>query len=471
MTAINGTLYFSASDGIRGGQDHGTEVWVTDGSNTHMLADINPGKGNSDPAEFTLVDGEIYFSATDGTKAGAHGRELWKLEATGASLVMDINPGARDSSPRELKDYDGVLLFAADDGIHGYEPWRSDGSAGGTFMIEDINPVGSSFPINHARVNPLFFLADDGNGYELWRSDGTAQGTVKVSDVESAGQRASSQGPVIANNPIEGSNPQNLDPNTNDQVPESSPALDATISTISVAAAKTSFVPNQGLENSRSSYEVSSGGAVENSDLPLYEKVSRDYENRHKEGGDNSSSDHLIPEMTKVVILTAGHYSISSNSITMTITPNVWLPDIVEWYLIAMSEGRYQSGTLPPEHERMIWDFLSYLQTRKEESESGIGEMELRLAWQWAEWRKQLSATDGTADPLPWSYFRGLSQALTLFYGRGDTPVDYAEAIHALQHNAGRLSIIPLTLPNGTDVPNISDISKYISNSGVGKKE
>jgi hypothetical protein len=155
----------------------------------------------------------------------------------------------------------------------------------------------------------------------------------------------------------------------------------------------------------------------------------------------------------------------------MTITPNVWLPDIVEWYLIAMSEGRYQSGTLPPEHERMIWDFLSYLQTRKEESESGIGEMELRLAWQWAEWRKQLSATDGTADPLPWSYFRGLSQALTLFYGRGDTPVDYAEAIHALQHNAGRLSIIPLTLPNGTDVPNISDISKYISNSGVGKKE
>ena len=32
----------------------------------------------------------------------------------------------------------GILYFAADDGIHGWEPWRSDGTVAGTYMVKDV---------------------------------------------------------------------------------------------------------------------------------------------------------------------------------------------------------------------------------------------------------------------------------------------------------------------------------------------
>jgi ELWxxDGT repeat protein len=39
-----------------------------------------------------------------------------------------------------LQNVDGVLYFYANDGAYGYEPWRSDGTPNGTYMIKDINP-------------------------------------------------------------------------------------------------------------------------------------------------------------------------------------------------------------------------------------------------------------------------------------------------------------------------------------------
>ncbi len=464
LTEINGQLFFSATDGVKAKVSHGTEAWVTDGVTTKMISDINPGKSDSNPSEFTLVNGEVYFIADD----GVHGTELWKtdISGAGANMVMDIYPGPQSSSPTALWDYDGVLLFAADDGVHGYEPWRSDGSLAGTFLFEDINPNGSSFPINHARVNPLFFLADDGNGYELWRSDGTAKGTVKVSDVRSSDTGSSPKAQDITksiNSYNHNTGYDALDPGKQSSESE---LVGPEISALSLSVAKAPQAAQTYQHNKTTTYEVTSGGGIDDSGKPFYEKVSEQFGKNGDQSKDQVTEPHFTPGITKVVILSAGHYSITSNAISLTITPNVWLPEIVEWYLVAISEGRYKAGTLPPEHERMIWDFLSYLQKRKNEDDSQIGKIELRLAWQWAEWRKQMTKDHGDGDPLPWSYFRGLSQALTVFYGRGNSSsVDYAEAISALQHNADRLSIIPLTLPNGEEAPNLSDISKYISNS------
>lgn len=65
-----GKLYFTANDGI-----NGRELWVHDGTNTNMVADLYPGSMGSDPIHFCINGGSLYFSANDGT----HGQELFSL--------------------------------------------------------------------------------------------------------------------------------------------------------------------------------------------------------------------------------------------------------------------------------------------------------------------------------------------------------------------------------------------------------
>jgi trimeric autotransporter adhesin len=54
----------------------GTELWATDGTaaGTQLVRDINAGDGNSFPYDLSPVNGTLFFSADD----GVHGRELWK---------------------------------------------------------------------------------------------------------------------------------------------------------------------------------------------------------------------------------------------------------------------------------------------------------------------------------------------------------------------------------------------------------
>ncbi len=58
-------------------------------------------------------------------------------------MVKDIDPGATGSSPQNLTNVNGTLFFEADDGTHGFELWKSDGTAGGTVMVKDIDPGAS----------------------------------------------------------------------------------------------------------------------------------------------------------------------------------------------------------------------------------------------------------------------------------------------------------------------------------------
>ncbi len=82
-----------------------------------------------------------------------------------------------------------VLVYARDmrDGA-GSEPWRTDGTAAGTYRLADINPGAGGSEATIVPVGPLWwFTASDGGEIALWRTDGTAAGTVKVVPLTTAG--------------------------------------------------------------------------------------------------------------------------------------------------------------------------------------------------------------------------------------------------------------------------------------------
>ncbi len=204
---VNGTLFFTADDGINGRQ-----LWKSDGTAAGTVMVKNFGlEGHSITSYnggFAAVNNLLYFSVNStefskGNKAGYQiGKELWKTDGTekGTVMVKEINPYT-SSFPADLINVNGTLFFIADDGTHGRELWKSDGTAAGTVLVKDINTVnkgagsvgggGTDKKLSAcmtAAGNTLYFVADDGiHGAELWKSDGTAAGTLMVKDIRPFG--------------------------------------------------------------------------------------------------------------------------------------------------------------------------------------------------------------------------------------------------------------------------------------------
>jgi ELWxxDGT repeat protein len=112
------------------------------------------------------------------------------LRGQPASLVRDINPGPASSfgswdgfdwdgtfAPHSA-EHEGLLLFGADDGVSGRELWRSDGTAEGTFRVQDLVPGAfSSHVIWMTPFDGSIVFAAGSFTNLLWRTDGTPEGT------------------------------------------------------------------------------------------------------------------------------------------------------------------------------------------------------------------------------------------------------------------------------------------------------
>jgi ELWxxDGT repeat protein len=131
-----------------------------------QVADIRPGSNGSNPFDFAVSGGTLFFGADDGT----HGQELWRSDGTAVSQVGEVN-AASDALLGQLTDVNGTLFFSAENGTDGRELWKSNGTT--VTQVEDINPTGDAFPGNLINVEgTLFFAADDGSdGVELWKSE------------------------------------------------------------------------------------------------------------------------------------------------------------------------------------------------------------------------------------------------------------------------------------------------------------
>ena len=133
----------------------------------------------------SFPDGIIFTS-----RSADIGSEPWWSDGTpaGTYLLRDIGGQDASASPSNLIAFGDLLLFSADDGVHGRELWRSDATEEGTTLVADINPgAAAANPTRPIRLgNAVLFAADDGvHGVELWRSDGTPAGTRIVADINS----------------------------------------------------------------------------------------------------------------------------------------------------------------------------------------------------------------------------------------------------------------------------------------------
>lgn len=88
----------------------------------------------------------------------------------------------------EVAITNGSLIFSAESDIYGAEPWRTDGTIGGTFLLKDLalgvysntGKPRSSYPGFMISNNDLVYFTSyqtDLGGYVLYETDGTEQGT------------------------------------------------------------------------------------------------------------------------------------------------------------------------------------------------------------------------------------------------------------------------------------------------------
>ncbi|HUR15814.1 MAG TPA: hypothetical protein VMZ33_00895 [Candidatus Limnocylindrales bacterium] len=180
LTDVNGTLFFSASG------PGGRELYKSDGTAQGTVRiNVRPGFKSANPTSLTVLGSNLFFAADGGD---GHGRELWVSDGTalGTHIVKDIRAGAKSSSPAALTVMGGKVYFGANGGGGlGRELWVSDGTPVGTHIVRDVIPGStSSDPRQLVAVGTrLFFRAKSPASptrTELWATYGMAQGTLKI---------------------------------------------------------------------------------------------------------------------------------------------------------------------------------------------------------------------------------------------------------------------------------------------------
>lgn len=172
------TMFFNGYDAA-----NGNELWVTEGTaiSTHIVKDINSGTGSSSPFAFCKIGNEVFFTAIESS-----GRKLWKTDGTNAGTLQIPVAEPFFILDNAVGMVNNKMIFYAHNTVDGYEPYVSDGTASGTFMLKNINGTGNSWISQsqnaHLRFNSkyCFFVANNGTANALWRTDGTSSGTIQL---------------------------------------------------------------------------------------------------------------------------------------------------------------------------------------------------------------------------------------------------------------------------------------------------
>jgi len=164
-------MYFSALS-----DDTGFELYRSDGTEegTVLTRDIMSGSNDSNARNFVEFDGKVFFVAADAVES--EGKPIYSLWSTDGSPF-----GTRKVAPIEVYDqtkfvvYQDELYFSGRSNEFGWELFKTDGTAGGTEVVQDLAPGSADSQALPKQVfdGRLLFLAEtEREGWEIWSYDG-----------------------------------------------------------------------------------------------------------------------------------------------------------------------------------------------------------------------------------------------------------------------------------------------------------
>ncbi len=197
-TLWNGEAWFFANDSTAGLELHRSNGTV---SGTTLAEDLTPGAASSASVlEFNLnvAAGRLLFTSTT-PQPGLYAKATPSSQAV---RVLDLAAHSQGTDPftgqplglveefREIGAGLQSMVFAADAGTGKRDLFRSDGTLGGTFVLQAGNGTDDWQPlVSQAGVVYYAYSSAPGNAtpYELWRTDGTVAGTVQIAPLVPAG--------------------------------------------------------------------------------------------------------------------------------------------------------------------------------------------------------------------------------------------------------------------------------------------
>jgi ELWxxDGT repeat protein len=160
--ALEEWLYFA---GFTPAEGH--ELWRTDGAVFELVADLDPGPGDSSPRALEVLNGWVYFGAT----TPGIGDAVWRTDGTTTAIV----PGSEGLDPHELEAMDDWAYFPVSSPETGYVLLRTDGM-GVEALNHDVPGLGNICCPHYLEAMDgwLYFTGDSALDFKLFRTDGAS---------------------------------------------------------------------------------------------------------------------------------------------------------------------------------------------------------------------------------------------------------------------------------------------------------
>ena len=175
-------IVFASSDSVAG-----RELWVSDGTaaGTQRVMDITAGPASSYLIDFASIGPLVFFIVYDQNIL-----TLWRTDGTadGTFALLDFSKRIY-----KVTLVDGAIFFFVQIEFGQFELWKSDGTVAGTAKVTEVefpyfpgdgyDPPGPIMGESKGVGSTLFFMPLSADGVELWQSDGTAAGTFQLQDL------------------------------------------------------------------------------------------------------------------------------------------------------------------------------------------------------------------------------------------------------------------------------------------------